>query len=316
MRKHVITVILIMAFAAVSAFGQGQSAPTLRIVTEDPNLPSDLYYGDIKVKPLRLRPGTNTPITIADVDFFVQQQYLDFLNRFPDQPGLAFWMSEITQCNNDPACIDRKRTNTSGAFFMSPEFQYTGYYIYRLYKGGLGRMPKYAEFMPEVRQVAQGIIVNNQLSPSVIEANRMTFTNAFVQRAEFTAIYGGLSNQQYVDRLFATTGINASAQDRQTLVTGLNNQTETRATVLKKVVDGTIIIAEGNVQYTTTYGKAFYDKEFNPAFVQMEYFGYLRRDPDQAGFDFWLNKLNFYGNFTDAEMVRAFIISPEYLSRF
>jgi hypothetical protein len=76
--------LLITAFAALTAWGQ---APTMHIVTEIPNLPSDLYYGTTKVKPLRLRPGTNTPITINDADFFVNQQYVDFLSRFPDQSG-------------------------------------------------------------------------------------------------------------------------------------------------------------------------------------------------------------------------------------
>ena len=66
---------------AVTAFSQ--SPPTLRIVTESPDLPSELFYGNIKVKPLRLRPGTNTVITIADYDFFIAQQYIDFLRRFP-----------------------------------------------------------------------------------------------------------------------------------------------------------------------------------------------------------------------------------------
>ena len=49
----------------------------------------------------------------------------------------------------------------------------------------------------------------------------------------------------------------------------------------------------------------------------MEYFGYLRRDPDESGYQFWLNKLNqFDGNFERAEMVKAFIVSGEYRGRF
>ncbi len=56
-------------------------------------------------------------------------------------------------------------------------------------------------------------------------------------------------------------------------------------------------------------------REFNAAFVTMEYFGYLRRDPDTAGFNFWLNKLNsFNGNFQNAEMVKAFISSANTAS--
>jgi hypothetical protein len=86
--------------------------------------------------------------------------------------------------------------------------------------------------------------------------------------------------------------------------------------VLFNVVDGTQTGAGGALTFNTTYGKAFYDALFNQAFVQMEYFGYLLRDPDADGYAFWLGKLNQFGNFVDAEMVRAFIVSPEYRSRF
>jgi hypothetical protein len=103
------------------------------------------------------------------------------------------------------------------------------------------------------------------------------------------------------------------------LVNGLNATpaTETRATVLQKVVDGINVIAEGNQQFTTSYGQAFYNSEFNRAFVELEYFGYMKRDPDDAGYAFWLAKLNsFNGSFVNAEMVLAFISSPEYRARF
>ena len=57
--------------------------------------------------------------------------------------------------------------------------------------------------------------------------------------------------------------------------------------------------------------------ETNRAFVLMEYFGYMRRDPDAGGYSFWLNKLNaFNGSFVNAEMVKAFITSSEYRQRF
>ena len=128
-----------------------------------------------------------------------------------------------------------------------------------------------------------------------------------------------MNNHQYVDKLFLTTGVNASASDRAALVNGLNAipATETRASVLQKVVDGIVVIAEGSQTFTTTYGQAFYTAEYNRAFVQLEYFGYMKRDPDDAGYAFWLGKLNqFGGNFVNAEMVLAFISSPEYRARF
>lgn len=120
--------VLVITLASLTVLGQG--APTLSIRTEVPGLPSELYYGNIKVKPLRLRPGTNTPITINDSDFFVNQQYVDFFSRFPDQSGFDFWVNQIVSCGGNAACIDGQRANTSGAFFLSVEFQQTGYLVY------------------------------------------------------------------------------------------------------------------------------------------------------------------------------------------
>jgi len=274
------------------------------------------------------------PNPIDDAREFVKQQYRDFLNREADPAGENFWTDNITKCA-DPArrpagqteaqCTLRQRETTSGAFFLSPEFQYTGYYVLRMYQGALGRQPKLSEFLPDAQFVGNGIVVNGQLSGAVINQNKANFAAQFVnctdaakyRCAEFKGIYDGLSNQAYVDKLFQTTGVNASAADRTALVNGLDAATETRASVLQKVVDGINVIAEGNQQFTTTYGQAFYDQQFTRAFVQLEYFGYMKRDPDEAGYNFWLAKLNqFGGNFEQAEMVKAFLNLGEYRARF
>jgi CSLREA domain-containing protein len=272
---------------------------------------------------------------------FVRSQYHDFLNREPDAPGFAFWTDNIEKCT-DPArrpagltveeCVDKQRESTAVAFFSAPEFQITGGFVYHLYKGSLtgapnydagspgsspGRFPTALEFLRDVSQVSEGIVVNNQISGPVIEANRDRLAAEFVQRPEFLAKYGTLNNPQYVLELFNTTGIPATAAEKQSLVEGLNNATETRASVLRKVVDGTVVINEGNVQFTTPYGQAFVNQENRRVFVFMEYVGYLRRNPDAAGFVFWLAKLNTHdGDPFAAEMVRAFILSPEYRNRF
>jgi Domain of unknown function (DUF4214) len=273
---------------------------------------------------------------IDDARQFVKQQYRDFLNREADQAGEDFWTDNITKCN-DPArrpsgqtveqCTLRQRETTSGAFFLSPEFQYTGYFVLRMYQGALGRQPKLSEFLPDAQFVGNAIVVNGQLSAAKINQNRADYAAQFVncvdaakyRCAEFKAIYDGLTNQQYVDRLFQTTSVNASAAERAALVNGLdaNPATETRASVLQKVVDGTVVVGEGNQQFTTSYGQAFFEQQFTRAFVQLEYFGYMKRDPDEAGYAFWLGKVNsFGGDFIASEMVLAFISSPEYRARF
>jgi hypothetical protein len=76
---------------------------------------------------------------------------------------------------------------------------------------------------------------------------------------------------------------------------------------------------------TVSENSVFTTRQSNKAFVLMQYFGYLRRNPndppeaglDFGGYNFWLGKLNqFNGNFVNAEMVKAFIVSGEYQLRF
>jgi hypothetical protein len=161
--------------------------------------------------------------------------------------------------------------------------------------------------------------VNDHLDPAVINANKQAFVLAFVQRAEFLTAYPlGMPNDQFVDQLFQKTGITPSASDRQALINelGATPTAATRASVVFKVVDGTTTITDGHLQFNTSYGQAFYNQEFDTAFVMMEYLGYLRRNPDQEGYDFWLGKMRRYGNWVDAQMVLAFILAPEYRNRF
>jgi hypothetical protein len=322
MRKFFV-VFLTVTLAAVCALAQSQQAPTLRIVTEDGNrLPAELVYGNTKVKPLRLRPGTNTPITIDDADFFVQQHYIDFLSRFPDQGGFAFWQSEILNCGSDAGCIDLKRQNVSAAFFLSIEFQETGYNVYRTYKAGFGDLPgkpvpvRREQFMPETRSILDGVIVGVADWEQRLNANKAAYALAFVNRADFQAAFpAGMSAAQFVDKLNANAGGVLDAAERQALIDQLagagSGNAQARAAVLRRVADD----------------QTLRDREFNKAFVLMQYFGYLKRNPDDEGvggadpnflgFHFWLGKLNDNnGDFVRAQMVKAFIESIEYRARF
>ncbi len=314
--------VLLISLASLTVFGQG--APTLRIVTEVPNLPSELYYGNIKVKPLRLRPGTNTVITINDSDFFVNQQYVDFLSRFPDQSGFDFWVNQITGCNGNATCIDAQRTNTSGAFFLSVEFQETGYLVERMYKVAYGdatatstwqgthqlSVPiiRRSEFLPDTLQMSNGVVVLQPNWQTVLEANKVAFANDFVSRARFTTAYpASLTPLQFVNTLNNNAGNPLSTAERDQLVSQLTSGAKTRAQVVRAVAEDPDLNSA----------------EKNKAFVLMQYFGYLRRDPnvgndtDYTGYDFWLQKLNNHGgDFNAAQMVRSFIISGEYLNRF
>src|SRR5436190_21069686 len=209
---------LILMIAAVAALGQ---APTLQIVTADPNLPSELFYGNVKVKPLRVRPGTNPPqfITIGDHDFFTQEQYIDFLNRMPDQSGFQSWLNQITACGaNNPGCTEVMRINVSASFFLSIEFQQTGYLAERTYKTAFGDgsgvstfngnhtivAPKirFNEFLTDIKAIGDKVVVLAPGWEAALEANKVAYFNAFVQRSTFTTDYpAGMTPAAFVDKL-------------------------------------------------------------------------------------------------------------------
>jgi Domain of unknown function (DUF4214) len=297
MKQRFASLLFTIALASVSAMGQ---APTLRIVqTDGPDLPADLFYGPTRVKPLRLRPATNQVITIDDSDFFVSQHYVDFLSRFPDQGGLDYWNAQIASCGgNNALCTYSQRVNVSAAFFIELEFQKTGSFVYRMFKGGLGRQPAYGEFGPDRRQVVDG---------PTLEQTKQAYTLAFVQRPEFqTKFTGATTAGAFVDQLIQSiqqkSGVDLTSQ-RQALIDRYNagaDANQGRAFAVRDAIDNS----------------AFQNAEYNKAFVLMQYFGYLRRDPDQGGYDFWLDVLNnrVAGNYRG--MVCAFITSPEYQLRF
>ena len=238
---------------------------------------------------------------IDQSETFVAQHYHDFLNRVPDASGLAFWTNNIESCGADGGCRDGKRVDTSAAFFLSIEFQETGGIVERIFEAAYNRRVLLSEFLPDTQQLGRDVVVGQTGFEVQLEANKVAYFDEFVGRPAFVTVFGGLNNQQFVDALNGNTGGALSTSERNALVTSLNGATITRAQALRAVVEDA----------------DFVQSEFNGGFVLMQYFGYLRRDPDEAGFNFWLNKLNqFNGNFVKAEMVRAFITSAEYRNRF
>jgi serine protease AprX len=234
-------------------------------------------------------------------DYFVRQHYLDFLGREPDENGFNFWSNQLIECGGDAACAERRRINVSAAYFLSIEFSETGGLVDGLYRASFSRAPQFAEFMPDAATVARGIVVGEPNWARDLETNKQAFVDAWVQRRAFRTAFDGLANDRYVEELVTHSGVNFTSDERAALVNDLTNGTLTRAGALRRIVeDGRFVSARRN-----------------EAFVMMQYFGYLRRDPDAAGYRFWLNKLNeFDGNFERAEMVKAFIVSGEYRARF
>ena len=256
-------------------------------------------------------PGEANPILTSG--FFVREHYLDFFSREPDASGQAFWTDQMTNCGATDLTVCH--VNVSAAFFVSIEFQQTGYLVYRGYGAAFGTtriggtVPlTLAEFLPDLARLDRGVVVGANGWEAQLEANKVAYFNEFVTRAAFTTAYPStMTNAAFVDALNANAGGALSTSERNQLVADLTSGTKTRSQALRAVAE--------NTTFTTA--------QFNRAFVLSQYFGYLGRNPNDKpdtnfdGYNFWLNKLNsFNGNYINAEMVKAFITSTEYQRRF
>jgi hypothetical protein len=285
-----------------------------------------------------LAPQSTATVTITDNDVavgvnpldvprsFVQLHYYDFLNRVPDQSGWDFWTNQMTNCG--AADLTVCRVNVSGAFFLSIEFQQTGYLVERTYKvaygdatgtsttGGAHQLPvpivRFTEFLQDTQRIGRGVIVGQAGFETVLENNKTAYAAEFVQTARFIAAFPTtMTPAQFVDQLNTRAGSVLSPAQRTTAIN-----------LFGGVADTTNAAARGQAVRQVAENGTLNTAEFNRAFVLAEYFGYLRRNPNDApdndygGYEFWLGKLNqFNGNFVNAEMVKAFISAGEYRQR-
>lgn len=351
-----LTATLFVAVFVSLAFGQsvayGQSPPTLRIETETPGLPSELFYGSVKVKPVRMRPpgatlnppywcigAANTAININDCDFFVQQQYIDFLKRFPeagadgqfgtaDDP-LRFYMNIISGCHpSDTECIKYSRGVVSTNFFRSPEFQRKGNYVMYLYMVSIGQRPVtpaelpikndpalndrplYSEFMTDLAAIS-----TPNDDPVQTEILKNNLATNWLTRTQIVSLYpGSMTGAQFVQKLRDVSGVNPAGSSGW--AADIDAATRTKAQVLR-------LFAE-SPEVDTKFEKQ--------SFVTMEYMGYLRRKPEDChdsanwsdgtpnscGYIFHNHRFTLHPDQDVIQniIVRGFIESPEYFNRF
>ena len=266
-------------------------------------------------------PASGNPLD--NPAFFVRQHYLDFLGREPDQGGWDYWTSQITDCNpSDALCIHNRRVGVSNAFFYELEFQQTGSYVYRLYRAAYGnnqpfsnpdssnqseakKLPGYDVFEADRAQVVGGVS---------LPQSQLALATDFAYRPEFVTVYPvTLSGPDFVDAVLATikndVGVDLTSQ-RDALINEFN--AGGRSQVMYR-------LADDNASTNPINNREFIDAEYNRAFVAMQYFGYLRRDVDIAGFLFWLGQVSSAPLRDEPKqhaMVCSFITSDEYQQRF
>jgi glucose/arabinose dehydrogenase len=290
-------------------FLNGETSKTLTLLlTEDGFVDGSKTVNLTLSNPLGAVLGSPnlTTVTIADNDAtpsaanpidqvpnFVRQHYHDFLNRQPEPTGFQAWQDILNNCppsgkdSNGNFC---DRIEVSSDFFRSLEFQQRGFFVYRFYSSSYGRIPHYVEFIPDMARVS------GFQSAAEEEASKVAFINDFMARQEFRNRYDSVTDpRNYVGALETAAGVVLA--NREALIADLIAGRKTRAEVLRAVAESVEVV----------------QKYFNQAFVVMQYFGYLRRDPDALYLN-WIDTLNQTGDYR--VMVNGFLNSLEYRSRF
>jgi hypothetical protein len=259
-------------------------------------------------------PATTNPIDNAR--FFFWQQYVDFLNRDPDNGGLLFYVNILNGCGSDTECIKATRAALSANFFRSAEFGGKGGYVANLFNIVIGQRPKtvaelsdstkverphYAEFTTDLATLSG--------TDAEVDVKKTQLAEAWLARPEVQTILGGLTNQQFVQKLETIAGVTLA--NESTLIANLNNGSQTRAQVLRAVAESTEVVSKFQLQN----------------FVTMQYIGHLRREPEDChgspdpancGYIFHYNRFGSGGDPHQIEnlITRGFIESPEYRHRF
>jgi matrixin len=250
---------------------------------------------------ITIDPGVVSPVSnpIDDPRFFITQQYSDLNGREPDQATIEKLTVQLTGCGSRNDCLRARKLDISTSLLVENELPATGVFLYGLYSAGLGRLPR----VPEL-ETDRTLILNQK---GELEATRMALAAAFVERAEFKRKYPAtMKPAEFIDTILATmaqtSGVDLGAE-RSLLISLLDDGANGRATVLTRLASDQRVV----------------DANYNHALVLFQYFTYLRRSPDDAGYNAWVNTLKSKP-LRDPDAARSlvcnFLNSAEYQSRF
>jgi photosystem II stability/assembly factor-like uncharacterized protein len=253
-----------------------------------------------------LNPTFSTP-------FFVRMQYLDFLSREPEagEPwsGILNNCADAYNLNPNSSSVLCDRIRVSQSFFGSPEFRLKGFFVYNFYRVAFNRRPEYTEIIPDMRSVTG-------VTPADTFARRAAFPVSITQRPEFKAAYDTLSNASFVDALLDRHALQQITTPDPRNPEGAARVTLTRAELINRLgATGAEGLTRAQVLRAIVDSEEVAAAEYNGAFVAMQYYGYLRRTPEDSGYQAWLKVINQDPN-NIRIMVNGFMNSREYRLRF
>jgi len=253
------------------------------------------------------------PNPILTTPTFVRMHYLDFLSREPEanEP----WSRILNNCadafntNPNSPAAGCDRLIVSQSFFGSPEFRLKGFFVYNFYRVAFDRRPEYVEIIPDMSSIAGA-------TAAEVYARRAALPISFIQRAEFKARYDALSDTAYVNALLDRHHLQQMTTPDPQNLEGGTKVTLSRAELISRLgASGALALTRAQVLRAVVESDEVGAIEFKGAFVAMQYYGYLRRTPEESGYQAWLRVITEDPNNVRI-MVNGFMNSTEYRLRF
>jgi matrixin/carboxypeptidase family protein len=297
-----------------STLAREQIAAPFPIVSVELLVAANVPFGDYTIRlqsnsgetayvpgAITIDPGVTSVVSnpIDDYRFFIAQQYADMIGREPDQATVDKLATQLAHCGSRSDCVRTRRVDISTSLLVENELAGTGVFLYGLYSAALGRLPRFAEFESD------RATMSNQKGE--LEAVRAALASAFVERPEFKRRFpSAMKPAEFVDSIISSlvqsTGVDLGSE-RSLLISLLDDAVNGRAAVLTRIASDQRVV----------------DAHYNHALVLFQYFTHLRRNPDEASYNAWLNTLK-NKPLRDADAARSlvcnFLNSAEYQNRF
>lgn len=233
----------------------------------------------------------------------VTHYYRSILRREPDAPGKAYWEGEASRVVNLQASVNEVWYSMAMSFFFSTEYRILNRdnagFLTDLYNTFFARPPDQAGFDFWLSQMAggmprEGVLTNFMFSPEFANFTGAIFGNT-AARGEVNVVmdfYRGL-----LSRLPDTGGFNFYVGEFR------RAQCQGAGAVYTQVEN----ISSGYAN-STEYGLR---GRTNAQYMADLYNAFLRRGPDLAGINFYINQLNTGGK-TREQVRQEFKTSPEF----
>jgi hypothetical protein len=296
-----------------ASLAREQFSTTLPVVSFELNVAPNAPFGDYTLRlqsnsgevafvpgALTIDPGVVASVfnPVDDARFFITQHYKDITGRNAPTELVERFHAQQMQCGSRADCVRSRRLDISTALILDEELPATGIFVTGLYSVALGRRPKFVEF-----DVDRNLLMH---SGTDADASRYALALAFVERQEFQRKYSQLNADQFVDALISMATEAAGVKldlERQVLIALYDGSNVGRAKILSRIITQ----------------QSYTDAQYNQTFVLMQYFAFLRRDPDKDAYDTWVNVLKskpLRDRTAARSVVCAFLSSAEYQSRF